>query len=187
MEEDREGLCQVEPYYTYFALFDVRQNRKLTENFYFDVNHPRARAMVSTESNDGVNVKKCLSSEFSQLPDEWIAYPRQAVFSISSPHPDIYLVLRIDKVLQGAICPASEPYIRSAKDPRLGSRVHKTVKACCQRLGKYRMPFAWTARPLFRLYSNELDATSEFPAIYRQEPNRLKDEEILKILMEYRK
>lgn len=49
------------------------------------------------------------------------------------------------------------------------------------------MPFAWTARPLFRLYSNELDTTSEFPAIYRQETNRLKDEEILKILGEYRK
>ena len=54
------------------------------------------------------------------------------------------------------------------------------------RLGKYRMPFAWTARPLFRLYSNDLD-NSDFPAIYRQEPNRLKDEEILKFLSEYRK
>ena len=48
------------------------------------------------------------------------------------------------------------------------------------------MPFAWTARPLFRLYSNDLD-NSDFPAIYRQEPNRLKDEEILKFLSEYRK
>lgn len=49
------------------------------------------------------------------------------------------------------------------------------------------MPFAWTAKPLFRQYSNELDTSAEFPAIYRQEPNRLKDEEILKILAEYRK
>ena len=48
------------------------------------------------------------------------------------------------------------------------------------------MPFAWTARPLFRLYTNELD-TSDFPAIYRQEGHRLKDEEILKILSEFRK
>nr|CAD7394742.1 unnamed protein product [Timema cristinae] len=49
------------------------------------------------------------------------------------------------------------------------------------------MPFAWTARPLFRLYSNELDTSSDFTAIFRQEPNKLKDEEILKILSEYRK
>lgn len=55
------------------------------------------------------------------------------------------------------------------------------------RLGNYRMPFAWAARPLFRLYSNELDTSSDFPAIYRQEGNKLKDEELLKLLSEYRK
>lgn len=49
------------------------------------------------------------------------------------------------------------------------------------------MPFAWTARPLFRLYSNELDTSSDFPAIYRQEGNKIKDEELLKLLSEYRK
>lgn len=49
------------------------------------------------------------------------------------------------------------------------------------------MPFAWAARPLFRLYSNELDTSADFPAVYRQEGNKLTDEEILKILGEYRK
>jgi hypothetical protein len=38
-----------------------------------------------------------------------------------------------------------------------------------------------------RLYSNELDNTSDFHAIYRQEPNKLTDEELLKLLTEYRK
>lgn len=58
---------------------------------------------------------------------------------------------------------------------------------CCSRLGNYRMPFAWAARPLFRLYSNELDISSDFPAIYRQEGNKIKDDELLKLLSEYRK
>ena len=49
------------------------------------------------------------------------------------------------------------------------------------------MPFAWSARPVFRLYSNELDTISEFPAIYRQEGNRLRDEDLIKILTDYRK
>ena len=49
------------------------------------------------------------------------------------------------------------------------------------------MPFAWAARPLFRLYSNELDTSSDFPAIYRQEGNKIKDEELLRLLSEYRK
>ena len=38
-----------------------------------------------------------------------------------------------------------------------------------------------------RLYSNDLDTTPEFPAIYRQEPNKMSDEDLLKILSDYRK
>lgn len=62
-----------------------------------------------------------------------------------------------------------------------------TVFSVSFRLGNYRMPFAWAARPLFRLYSNELDTSSDFPAIYRQDGNKIKDEELLKLLSEYRK
>lgn len=37
------------------------------------------------------------------------------------------------------------------------------------------------------MYSNELDTTSDFHAIYRQEPNKITDEELLKLLSDYRK
>lgn len=37
------------------------------------------------------------------------------------------------------------------------------------------------------MYSNELDTTSDFHAIYRQEPNKMTDEEMLKLLSDYRK
>lgn len=134
LEDEKDSVCQVEPYFASLALFDVRQNRKLTENFYVDVNHPRARAMLPYDENEALSVKKCFSTEIANLPDEWVVYPKQGLFSVSSPHPDIYLVLRIDKVLQGSISTASEPYIRSAKDPRLGTKVQKTAKAFCQRL-----------------------------------------------------
>lgn len=39
----------------------------------------------------------------------------------------------------------------------------------------------------FRLYSNDLDTTPEFPALYRQEPNKMSDEDLLKILSDFRK
>lgn len=89
--------------------------------------------MITDDSKDDTSIKNFLSADLAQLPDEWIAYPRQAVFSVSSPHPDIYLVLRIDKVLQGSVASISEPYIRSTKDPKLGNKVVKAVKASCQR------------------------------------------------------
>jgi len=55
------------------------------------------------------------------------------------------------------------------------------------RLGNYRMPFAWSARPLFRLYSSELDTSSDFLTLYRQDFSKLGEDDMVKILMEYRK
>ncbi|XP_054285049.1 dedicator of cytokinesis protein 9 [Macrosteles quadrilineatus] len=176
---DREILCQLEPYLTTLALYDAKEGRKLTEDFHVDINHNIVVGLLADPEGTSENILGDL------LPGP--LRPRQAVFSVSKPHSDIYIVLRIDKILQGSISQVTEPYLRSTKDPKLGLKVHKAVKACAQRLGKYRMPFAWTARPLFRLYSNELDTSSDFPAIYRQEAGKLKDEELLKILAEYRK
>lgn len=48
------------------------------------------------------------------------------------------------------------------------------------------MPFAWAARPLFRP-TGELDTIPDFPTIYRQESNRYTEEDIIKILNDYRK
>jgi len=49
--------------------------------------------------------------------------------------------------------------------------------------GNYRMSFVWTAKPLFRLYSSELYTSSDYPAICRQVRNKLKDVELLKLLI----
>ena len=96
-------------------------------------------------------------------------------------------MVRIDKILQGAINPSVEPYLKTTKDPKVLCKLQKTIKQYAQKCGHYRMPFAWAARPLFQLYSNDLDTSYEFPAIYRQEGAKLKDEELLKLLAEYRK
>lgn len=49
------------------------------------------------------------------------------------------------------------------------------------------MPFAWSARPLFRLYSSELDTSFNFMTLYRQDISKLGDDDMLRILMDYRK
>lgn len=53
---------------------------------------------------------------------------------VSKPHSDIYLVLRIDKVLQGGIVCVSEPYIKTtANNKDNGLKVFKAVKNICHR------------------------------------------------------
>lgn len=201
----------MEPYITSLALYDARAGRKLTENFYFDINSENVRDMLPTILNsveitnghspdsvkengkNGINDSLETKSEyvspkeFDSLPKDWPTRARHAIFSITAPHPDIFLVVKIEKILQGGINNTSEPYLKAAKDPKMGLKLHKSVKCYSQKIGHYRMPFAWAARPLFRLYSSDLDTIMEFPAIYRQEGNKLKDEDLLKLLAEYRK
>lgn len=151
-EGDRDA-CQIEPYHTTLCLFDAKIGRKLTENFHFDVNHPVVYSMVQNNNTpDGKgDASSTLKTDLpANLPNEWLLYPKQALLSITNPHPDIFLVVRIEKVLQGGICQTTEPYIKVNKDPKAAFKVYKSVLASCQRLGHYRMPFAWTARPLFR-------------------------------------
>ncbi|KAF5283763.1 hypothetical protein FQA39_LY17201 [Lamprigera yunnana] len=191
--DEKEVLCQVEPYHTSLCLFDAKTGRKLTENFHFDINNSAIRSILPNNFNrDVANSPERYSYHTntnipSNTPQEWIMYPKQAIFSVTNPHSDIYVVVRIEKILQGSICQTSEPYIRATKDSKLGIKVQKSVALCSQRLGNYRMPFAWAAKPLFRLYSSELDTYPEFPTIFRQEGNKLSDEELLKFLVEFRK
>lgn len=204
---EKETYVQSEPYFTSLALYDAKNGRKLTENFYFDLNTEHVRDMMmvtatasatngTTETNGVNGVEKeaeaiqyqALPKEFDALPENWMSRPKQAILSVSAPNPDIFLVVKIEKILQGGINNTSEPYIKAGKDPKMGLKVKNTVLKYSQKIGHYRMPFAWAARPLFRLYSSDLDSSAiEFPAIYRQDANKLKDEDILKLLSEYRK
>lgn len=214
IDGEKETLCQAEPYITSLALYDAKAGRKLTENFYFDINNDSMRKLFDTgivgETNgNGVSpaaspkpnghgssaattteaVHNGCSAEdvLQSLPEEWLAHSRQAIISITAQHPDIFMVVKIDKILQGGINNSTEPYLKATKDPKLGLKLHKNVQLYNKKIGHFRMPFAWAARPLFRLYSSDLDTAIEFPAIYRQEANRLKDDELLKLLAEYRK
>lgn len=191
-----DTLRQVEPYLTSLALYDAKAGRKLTENFYFDINDDCVRDLFATAAKADHHRPSLTPSQQSlpgydwrdQLPAAWFRHPRHALLSVTAPHPDIFVVVKIDKLLQGNINSAAEPYLKASKDPKLALKLHRSALLYNQKIGRYRMPFAWAARPLFRLYSSELDTTTtEFPAIYRQETNRLRDEDLLRLLAEYRK
>ncbi|XP_065085612.1 dedicator of cytokinesis protein 9 isoform X1 [Ochlerotatus camptorhynchus] len=209
--EGEVALCQLEPYLSSVALYDAKNCRKLTESFYFDLNKDHVRDMLNAsweadkpqctspkptskahQNGNGTlrhSKTRCDTSDdlHPDVTKEWTARAKQAIFSVTSPNPDIFVVVKIDKILQGAINPSAEPYLKASKDVKLLCKLQKTVRQYAHKCGHYRMPFAWAARPLFRLYSNELDTSFDFPAIYRQEGTKLKDDELLKLLMEYRR
>lgn len=211
---DGDHLCQVEPYITSLALYDVRAGRKLTESFYFNINDDHVRDMLPStpvpESVSASNIPRKdphdertrqtsqafatlienLSGELQKSTKEQFAQLRQGIFSVTAPHSDIFLVLKIEKILQGNIVQAVEPYLKANRDPKFAQKLHKNIRNYAQNIGHYRQPFAWAAKPLFKPYSNDLDTEKnefEFNILYRQEVNKLRDEELLRFLADYRK
>lgn len=50
------------------------------------------------------------------------SFDTKGVFSVTNPHPEIFLVARVEKVLQGSIAHSVEPYVKNS-DP---AKVHLT-------------------------------------------------------------
>ncbi|XP_053273525.1 dedicator of cytokinesis protein 9 isoform X1 [Pleuronectes platessa] len=190
--ENEEGpTTNVEPFYVVLSFFDVQNSRKISADFHVDLNHPLVRHMTAGSGNrqevqiNGSGGDGVLSGH--RLPEEALQYPKQGVFSVTCPHPEIFLVARIEKVLQGGITHCTEPYMKSSDSAKMAQKVLKNAKTACNRLGQYRMPFAWAARPVFKDASGTLDKTSRFSALYRQDSSKLSDEDMFKLLTDFRK
>ncbi|CAK6965515.1 dedicator of cytokinesis protein 9 isoform X2 [Scomber scombrus] len=198
--ENEDGpTTNVEPFYVVLSLFDVQNGRKISADFHVDLNHPLVRQMTHSSGSGGGQDLHINGSGgggdaplggprlASGLPEGALQYPRQGVFSVTCPHPEIFLVARIEKVLQGGITHCTEPYMKSSDSAKIAQKVLKNSKTACSRLGQYRMPFAWAARPVFKDASGTLDKSARFSALYRQDSSKLSDEDMFKLLTDFRK
>uniref|UniRef100_A0A4W5P3J8 Dedicator of cytokinesis 9 n=1 Tax=Hucho hucho TaxID=62062 RepID=A0A4W5P3J8_9TELE len=187
VEENDEGpTTNVEPFYVTLSLFDIQNSRKISSDFHVDLNHPSVRQLVANPSSQYMDGEPLKNVSLILLFSLCFVSP-QGVFSVTCPHPDIFLLARIEKVLQGGITHCAEPYMKSSDSTKVAQKVLKNAKLSCSRLGQYRMPFGWAARPLFKDASGTLDKSGRFSAIYRQDSNKLSNDDMLKLLADFRK
>ncbi|XP_034293671.1 dedicator of cytokinesis protein 6 isoform X1 [Pantherophis guttatus] len=134
---------EVEPIFGSLALYDVKEKKKISENFYFDLNSEHMKSLLRTHSTHPA---------ISTLA-------RSAVFSLTHPSPEIFLVIKLEKVLQqGDISECCEPYMvmketDAVKNKEKLEKLRVAGEQFCTRLGHYRMPFAWTAIHLMNIIS----------------------------------
>lgn len=89
----------MEPLFASMALYDAKEKRKVSETFHFDLNPEGLKRML------GGHIPY---SDMSTLS-------RGCIFNISNPSPDLFLVIRLEKVLQGDLNECVEPYIKEDK------------------------------------------------------------------------
>ncbi|XP_060603802.1 dedicator of cytokinesis protein 7-like isoform X2 [Ruditapes philippinarum] len=119
---------EVEPIFATMAVYDAKERKKISENFYFDLNGDNFKQMI----------------RFHVPHQDLSTTSKAGVFSITYPSPDVFLVIRLEKVLQqGDISECADPYIKEEKSKE--DKYRSNAAQFCERLGKYRMPFAWTA------------------------------------------
>lgn len=134
---------EIEPLFASIALYDVKERKKISENFHCDLNSDQFKGFLRAHTPS-----VAISSQ-----------ARSAVFSVTYPSSDIYLVVKIEKVLQqGEIGDCAEPYmvIKESDGGKSKEKVEKLklqAESFCQRLGKYRMPFAWAPISLSSFFS----------------------------------
>uniref|UniRef100_A0A7N9AXY8 Dedicator of cytokinesis 8 n=1 Tax=Mastacembelus armatus TaxID=205130 RepID=A0A7N9AXY8_9TELE len=214
----------IEPIFATMALYDLKEKKKISENFYFDLNSEQFRNFLKPHT--------------PHVDNSTLA--KSAIFSITYPSQDIYLVIKIEKVLQqGEISDCADPYMtlrecESAKNKDKLEKLRGQAETFCQRLGRYRMPFAWATVKIIDVVStatqdrdvpdsdtlkgvksSSIDRRAQLPrrnserfsttdeqlcnisafkpatitinSIFKQEGDRLSDEDLLKVLAEIKK
>ncbi|KAK3891189.1 hypothetical protein Pcinc_004905 [Petrolisthes cinctipes] len=125
---------EIEPIFATMALYDLRDKKKISENFCFDMNPDPLKKMLNTH-----------------IPYQDIStLSRTCIFDITYPSSDLFLVVRLEKIMQGDISDVVGPYM---KDDTNREKLKSAAVACCERLGKYRMPLAWTAINLMNIFT----------------------------------
>ncbi|XP_028314469.1 dedicator of cytokinesis protein 8 isoform X2 [Gouania willdenowi] len=214
----------IEPMFATMALYDLKEKKKISENFYCDMNSEQ--------------LKNFLKPHTPHVDHSTLA--RSAIFSLTYPSPDIFLVIKIEKVLQqGEISDCADPYMTlkesdSTKNKEKLEKLRGQAEAFCHRLGRYRMPFAWATINIMEVVStatrdrdvtdsdslkggksSSIDRRTQLPrrnserfntideqfcnvsafkpstititTIFKQEGDRLSDEDLLKFLSEIKK
>lgn len=90
---------EIEPLFASMAMYDCKERKKVSETFYFDLNPESLKRML------GGHVPYADISTMA----------RGCIFNITHPSPDLFIVVRLEKVLQGDVSECVEPYLKDDK------------------------------------------------------------------------
>uniref|UniRef100_A0A8R1I0C6 C2 DOCK-type domain-containing protein n=1 Tax=Caenorhabditis japonica TaxID=281687 RepID=A0A8R1I0C6_CAEJA len=130
-----------EPLFLSMAIYDIRNKQKVTESVYFNIADDDKLDMLGKYQPNFIN---------SNL---------QSLFNITGVLSDMFLVIKIEKVLQQTdVFDGSEPYT-GTKEEKNVEKLKASAEEYCQRLGAYRTPLGVQIIDIQRIFNANVSAS----------------------------
>uniref|UniRef100_A0A158Q9N1 C2 DOCK-type domain-containing protein n=1 Tax=Enterobius vermicularis TaxID=51028 RepID=A0A158Q9N1_ENTVE len=152
---------QIEPFFVRLFLFDSRAGKRLSEEFRVS---PKFGSTALPDNESAAGSRNSLDEDG---------------LSVAQPHREIYVVARVERVLSTDF--SAEIYMKSNVDPKNVAKQIKSIQQASSKLSKFRMPFAWAARPAFQEMLG-VAKLSEDISLYKWDGNKMSDSDLQKVL-----
>uniref|UniRef100_F1KPQ6 Dedicator of cytokinesis protein 11 n=1 Tax=Ascaris suum TaxID=6253 RepID=F1KPQ6_ASCSU len=183
------NIQQIEPFFVRLFLFDARAGRRLSEEFRVNPNSDELDGLLklaNVSSKRSISERSALEEDgINGIAQRMLADKRatKMICSVAQPHRDVYIIARIERVLSSDT--SADVYMKSGGDVKSTTKLQKMIAQACAKLGAYRTPFAWAARPVFQ---DMLGCGAKLPdemQLFRCDGNRLGDSDLHKLLIDF--
>ncbi|KAJ3424422.1 dedicator of cytokinesis dock [Anaeramoeba flamelloides] len=130
------SLPKFEPFFCNCSLYDLKRKRKLTENFYFEFLTPQTKLLLSTNNRLNPTIETTAKS---------------ALFPIKELSANIWLIIRVEKILQNDYDTIIMPYLQSSSKKSSVDQMNSlrtSIAKAAKKYGSLLQPFCWTAFPI---------------------------------------
>ena len=101
--KEGEPQTNLEPFFVIFSLYDAKSRRKISSDFHAQMNHKVVKEMTNPVGRQDKGSAQYGEPERKKINYSWIENPKQAIFEIHKPHDQIFLVARVERILQGRV------------------------------------------------------------------------------------
>eukprot|EP00026_Physarum_polycephalum_P000226 Phypoly_transcript_00226.p1 GENE.Phypoly_transcript_00226~~Phypoly_transcript_00226.p1 ORF type:complete len:1906 (-),score=310.18 Phypoly_transcript_00226:3-5720(-) len=124
-----EGAEEAEPLFCSLCVYDMARKARVSETFYFDFNGSQTEKFYRDPAGNG---------------------GKHCVANISLPSVDHWLLVRVERILQGDLDPAIDIYAKPSVKDKDREKALASLKEACPRLSQFRQAICWGVVPLFQ-------------------------------------